>query len=273
MLDRKCQYCGVNFSKKPKESYKQFNSKRFCSKKCKGKATPKNILEKFHAAGVESARGRSPWNKGLKCPQISVGRKGLRFSEEHKKKLSEVHRGLLIGEKNPNWSPKITTCCTTCGKPLSRTTYRLDRAKAWFCSNRCQILYRYKLGEFPRQINTIIEILVKNELLERRYVEGTDFFHQFKFYDKFMCDFAFPKQRVIVECDGDFWHVNPTKYAGKPLKQPQKNTLAKDRSKEAYIKKVDNGSWSLLRFWESDIKKDVKLCVDKIEWELKKKSG
>jgi DNA mismatch endonuclease (patch repair protein) len=84
-----------------------------------------------------------------------------------------------------------------------------------------------------------------------------------------MCDFVFPNHKLVVECDGDFWHANPLKYAGKPLKQAQKNTLAKDKSKNAYIKKVDSGSWTLLRFWESDIKKDVKSCVDKIEQSLR----
>jgi very-short-patch-repair endonuclease len=43
-----------------------------------------------------------------------------------------------------------------------------------------------------------------------------------------------------------------------------------DKSKYAYLKKMDGGSWTVLRFWESDIKKDVGKCVDEIEKALKR---
>jgi len=47
--------------------------------------------------------------------------------------------------------------------------------------------------------------------------------------------------------------------------------INRDKSKKAYITKVDNGSWTLLNFWESDIKKNVLKCVDKIEIILNKR--
>ena len=105
---------------------------------------------------------------------------------------------------------------------------------------------------------------------EGRYKEGIDFIHQFKFMDKFMCDFCFPLQKVIVEAYGDFWHRNPKKYPkGFKLHPHQKKDIAKDKAKEAYIRKVDKGSWKLIILWESDIKKDVSKCVDKIESYIK----
>ncbi|MFH1306724.1 MAG: DUF559 domain-containing protein, partial [Candidatus Micrarchaeota archaeon] len=137
--------------------------------------------------------------------------------------------------------------------------------------HRRKILKQYSSGTFPKQTNTAPERAVKQELVNRGYVEGVDFVHQFKFYDKFMCDFVFPQQKVVVECDGDFWHANPVRYARKPLKPAQKATLRLDKAKEAYVRTVDNGSWTLLRFWESDIKKDASRCVDKIELALKKR--
>jgi very-short-patch-repair endonuclease len=42
-----------------------------------------------------------------------------------------------------------------------------------------------------------------------------------------------------------------------------------DKAKNAYIGKVDEGSWTLLRFWESEINKDVSAIVDKIEEKIK----
>lgn len=91
--------------------------------------------------------------------------------------------------------------------------------------------------------------------------------------NKFFCDFVFINKKVIVEADGDYWHTRPnSKYSKNPPNQAQKNTLRLDKSKNGYITKVDNGSWTLLRFWESDIDKDVVKCVDQIEEVLRSKS-
>jgi very-short-patch-repair endonuclease len=83
-------------------------------------------------------------------------------------------------------------------------------------SSRQRILKLYESGSFPRQTNTLPERQLKEELLLRGYREGIDFIHQYKFYEKFMCDLAFPKEKVLVECDGDYWHAKPgSKYTKK----------------------------------------------------------
>ena len=88
-----------------------------------------------------------------------------------------------------------------------------------------------------------------------------------------MCDFCFPQKKIIIEVDGDFWHGNPDKFPDvTKLHKHQLKGIGRDKSKNAYISKIDNGSWTLLRFWESDIKKDVMKCVDKIEEVLKNKA-
>lgn len=270
---KRCPICGKIFTMTSKESYERFEKKRtYCSKTCKGKGISKENLAKFQRAGGEASRGKPSWNKGLKCPQISKGKTGTRHSEESKRKMSESHKGLLAGEKNPNWSPKFKVPCMNCGKTLLRTKYRLTikGRKLHFCSTRCQILYQYKRGDFPKQYNTGIERAVRSELVKRGYKEGKDFIHQFKLEDKFMCDFCFPDQKVIVECYGDWHHVNPKKFKGKKLHAIQKKQKTKDKSKEGYIRAIDNRSWTLVILWGMDIKKDVKACVDRIEDALKK---
>ena len=43
------------------------------------------------------------------------------------------------------------------------------------------------------------------------------------------------------------------------------------RDLENTIELRDNG-WTVLRFWESDIKKNLDMCADRVIWEIKVKS-
>ena len=79
-----------------------------------------------------------------------------------------------------------------------------------------------------------------------------------------MPDVAIKKYRLVVFCDGDFWH-------GKELHEfkshkgywDQKIKLNKERDLDITIRLRDEG-WTVLRFWGSEIKDDVENCVDKI---------
>lgn len=213
----------------------------------------KDIDTKALIDGYESGLSGTELAKKYKCTKEVVYQRLKRYGHPRRTD-SEALKLFMKTERGSDYKVKM------------RERVKAQQAKPeWRDFHRRKILRQYEAGVFPRQSNTNIERLVKEELLKRGYKEGRDFLHQFKFYDKFMCDFVFPKQRVVVECDGDFWHANPSKYAGKPLKQAQKRTLGMDKSKDAYIKKVDDGSWTLVHLWESDIKKEVKACVDKIE--------
>jgi len=46
-----------------------------------------------------SLKGRSVWNKGILCPQISLSNKGRIFSEQHIKNLSKSHMGKSPSEE------------------------------------------------------------------------------------------------------------------------------------------------------------------------------
>lgn len=47
----------------------------------------KNFSSEHRKKLSEAKKGKPPWNKGKKCPQISAGRKGIPFSEETKEKI------------------------------------------------------------------------------------------------------------------------------------------------------------------------------------------
>jgi G:T-mismatch repair DNA endonuclease (very short patch repair protein) len=171
-------------------------------------------------------------------------RKGKNYSQrtEFKKGLVPWNKGIKFPEESERseWQIKVS---------------KLSKER---------VLKMYQSGKFPKQTNTKPERQIKEELLKRGYKEGVDFIHQYKFMNEFMCDFCFPKQKAIVEVFGDYWHTHPIKYPI-PKNKMQKNVINIDNKKEAYITKIDNNSWTYLVLWESDIKKNVSECVDKIE--------
>lgn len=79
-------------------------------------------------------------------------------------------------------------------------------------------------------------------------------------------DITFHRKQVAVFIDGCFWHGCPSCY-----KRPKSNqgywdtkilsNTSRDRSVTNYL--VEEG-WTVLRFWEHDIRKDKELCVQKV---------
>lgn len=125
------------------------------------------------------------------------------------------------------------------------------------------IIKRLENKEMPFT-NTKIERLMEGELQRRKIV----FKSQYPVAKKFVCDFALPEYNIIVECDGDYWHANPAIYRQEKLHPVQKRRVQTDRFKDGFLPKQ---GWTVLRFYESDIIKDVKRCVDVVEQEMKSK--
>lgn len=80
-------------------------------------------------------------------------------------------------------------------------------------------------------------------------------------------DIAITKYELAIFCDGDFWHGN--NFDDKRIKTNQnfwneKIKRNKERDLEVTLKLRDEG-WTVLRFWESDIKKNLAECVEKIK--------
>lgn len=100
--------------------------------------------------------------------------------------------------------------------------------------------------------DTGIELKMKDALTQL----NISYEHPFSFNDKFLCDFAIPSMKIIIECDGDYWHN----------REDIKN---RDKAKNAYITKC---GWKMLRFWEHEINDDINTCIKKILLEIKRKS-
>lgn len=87
-------------------------------------------------------------------------------------------------------------------------------------------------------------------------------------------DIVFTRAKIVVFCDGDFWHGHNWAIRGQAsmedeLKQYTQywrdkilGNMSRDREHTARL--VSDG-WIVLRIWESDIKADVSKCADTVE--------
>lgn len=80
-------------------------------------------------------------------------------------------------------------------------------------------------------------------------------------------DIAITKYHIAIFVDGDFWHAkghqkNPGEQIGSNKDYWQKKLKRNvDRDREVNDELTELG-WLVLRFWESDIKKDLQGCVN-----------
>jgi len=231
----KCATCGKKFYRSP---YKIKHRKhQFCSPKCYytylKKTIPKNEVV---CENCGKKFFRTPWKvRHYKHNFCSA-------------KCQNEYRTKKTGPKKVR--------CAYCGKIIKRHRYRLKQYKLFFCNS----LHRRMLQSFPTKA-TKIELKMRRELKNRK----------FKFKINYpvlgICqpDIVFPKKKTAIFCDGDYWHGNKRRY--RKLNKMQINQIKRDRIQEKILKK---DGWKILRFWESDINKDIGRCVKKIGKAIRK---
>jgi DNA mismatch endonuclease (patch repair protein) len=87
-------------------------------------------------------------------------------------------------------------------------------------------------------------------------------------------DIVFTKAKIVVFCDGDYWHGHNWAVRGLPSLNAElekyseywrNKILGNVRRDAENTQKLENDGWVVLRFWESDIKRDVNSCADLVE--------
>lgn len=120
---------------------------------------------------------------------------------------------------------------------------------------------RHEIMSAVHSKNTKIEIILRKALWHK----GVRYRKNYKVCNC-RIDIAITKYKIAVFCDGEFWH-------GKHFRSGQvaTNTNYWDekirRNMERDFKNLldlrDNG-WIVLRFWETDIKKNLDICISEI---------
>ena len=80
-------------------------------------------------------------------------------------------------------------------------------------------------------------------------------------------DVVYVSKKIAIFIDGDFWHGYNWKKLGKiPPKKYWQEKIQKniDRAKK-YNRQLRKEGWTVLRFWEHDIKKNSDKCIKNIK--------
>jgi len=92
-------------------------------------------------------------------------------------------------------------------------------------------------------------------------------------------DIAFPSRKIAVFCDGDFWHGRnwATSRSHPEFKSRRDFWIPKIRRNIERDREVDRllarDGWTVLRFWESDLERDVEVAVTLIRDTLEERAN
>jgi DNA mismatch endonuclease, patch repair protein len=78
-------------------------------------------------------------------------------------------------------------------------------------------------------------------------------------------DFVLEEEKIVIFCDGDFWHGYNYHKKKKPPKKYWREKIEGNMKRDIRItRKLRREGWSVLRLWEHDIEKRTGICIDRI---------
>jgi hypothetical protein len=183
------------------------------------------------------------WNKGLTKEQderLNYGEK-ISSNKERSQKISKT----LKGRKRPKEVlEKLNKGMLTYWSNDENREKKSHERMLWMLENDFTV--KSKLEE-----KFLCLIPPNVEYIRQHYVREIKAYY----------DFYIPKNNLLIEIDGDFWHCNPNGKYPKPIYESQFKNLEKDKIKTDWC--VRNNI-PLLRFWEKDINDSIDLVKSKL---------
>ena len=118
------------------------------------------------------------------------------------------------------------------------------RTKMWAKGFNVDFPINKKYGKIK---DTIIELKVEAELQKR----GINYQKQVRLCKGAVVDFYLPEYKMVIECDGDYWH----------------NRIGCKEKDEQRDKILTLNGFDVHHFWEHEINKSVKKCINRINLE------
>jgi len=110
-----------------------------------------------------------------------------------------------------------------------------------------------------RGTNTKIDLRMNEMLGNTRY--------KYEMYPKMFGnpDFILSRKRIVIFCDGDFWHGYRYHEKKRLSKKFWRDKIERNMRRDlAVSRKLRRDGWSVLRFWEHDIEKNPEKCMRRI---------
>jgi very-short-patch-repair endonuclease len=208
-------------------------------------------------------KGLQGFQKGHKC-FVKEYKKGVHHSpatEFKKGQKRSPNAGMKKGYKQkPEHTAKIIA--SLMGKHLSKKhlqSLRVPRPGAGIYKHKphteeWKIKMRKWHTENPANIfkDTKIELKVEKELLTRKI----NYLKQTPLCGVARVDFYLPEYKIVIQCDGDYWHGCPKHFKNNNKRKPDKE--------ERQNKILKENGYKIFRFWECEINKSVENCINKI---------
>lgn len=225
---------------------------------------------------------------------MSIVHSGREWSDEHKKNLNKTkYRENIVkhGEFECEKCHKIFATNTslrahkaTCEKNKD-IIFKCDICNKIFKNNaglQTHLLYKHDNSEHAEYIkNKQHKIGIKIQENNRKNIKHVsklesifevylkelkiDYIRQFRLRNSgilYFYDFYIPSINLVVEVDGDYWHINPNLYSYSEMPSYIQDYKKIEIEKEAYL--IQNG-YNIIRFWEYDIKHNLNDVIKRLQ--------
>ncbi len=185
----------------------------------------------------ESNLKRSITSKGRNLGKTFEERFGEEKAKKIKEKMRKNHKGMLGRHLSKEHREKIGKSRLGDKNPTKRPEVQEKIRKA-------------RLIQILPIKDTSIEVKIQN-FLKQLGIEFVTHFYIKEIEHKYRCDIFILSKKLIIECDGDYWHANPQFYSEEILNEKQRWKREMD---ELRTKELIEKGFKILRLWENEIK-------------------
>lgn len=268
-LARGCVTCGAPLVRGEKEQPSRFQKRITCNRSCgslhswKTKSRTSNPLariplEQKTCPGCgeyfqPSHRRRKFCSHACRAQSLSpLHRDRVLLICAHCTKRFEVHRGDLVSAfgyvkrfcskscaSNARRGEGYHFVCPECNSPF----FDQKQPDRQYCSHACHLKARNREnGNGPTSIER--DVWDALALLEIRFIPQ----HRL---GKFVVDAFLPELRIVLECQGDYYHCNPRLYPAGPINKTQSHSMDRDARRFSAFRAA---GYRVVEVWELDIK-------------------
>lgn len=271
-VDCICDGCGIQFSKE-RASLKSKSGKTYCNKSCYHKTLSKSF----------SGEGNpNPKKRKVRVVCNNCNKEFLVFESKYKSQKNFLcsrecyakHRSNVYHGSNVyNYQDiKVKCSASNCNNIVETYKWKVDNRRHLFCSPECYYRHReefytdfyYNERFREHSYETIPEKMVKKWLEENKI----DYRQEAGFLKKYFVDFYLPDYKMILEVNGDYWHVNPDVYdiygndpSKKPLNNNQYEFLKRDKIRKKDFSKYN---YEYVEIWEKEIHENLDETMNNI---------